>query len=200
MSIDYLKTYRRLLNIAEAGIFYGNDVFDQERYQELKEIALQLLRHIGDEPVEPFDEIVDITEGYPTPKVDVRALIEKDGKFLLVEDAKTKEWSLPGGYAEVGCTPKENVAKEVEEETGLRVVDSTLKAIYDTDLRKDVSQVFQYYKLIFKCEVVDGEFVQNPEVTSYDYFSIDRLPKLSRKRTTKEQLVQLYESNELYVE
>ncbi|NAB28335.1 DNA mismatch repair protein MutT, partial [Enterococcus durans] len=35
--------YRRLLTIAEAGLLYGKDVFDKERYEELRTIALELL-------------------------------------------------------------------------------------------------------------------------------------------------------------
>ena len=39
--MDYLNTYKRLLALADAGLFYGKDAFDQERYQELRELTLQ---------------------------------------------------------------------------------------------------------------------------------------------------------------
>lgn len=191
MNINYLDQYRRLLALAEAGIFYGKDDFDQERYKELMEIALNLIRHIGNEPLETLKGIVDSDEGYPTPKIDVRAYIKKNKRILLVEDSATKTWALPGGYAEVGMTPKENIVKEVLEETGMIVDKATLMAVFDTNLRKDIPQLFQYYKLVFNCSVNGGSFLKNIETSNMDYFCLDELPELSLNRTTKEQLIQL---------
>ena len=115
MTSNYLEQYKRLLSIAEAGIFYGKDAFDKERYEELKEIALTLISDVGNEPIEKLENIVSANEGYPTPKIDVRAYIKEGNKILLVEDFPTKEWALPGGYAEIGLTPKESIIKEVFE-------------------------------------------------------------------------------------
>ena len=38
-----LNKYRRLLTIAQAGLFYAKDEFDKERYTEIKEISLNLI-------------------------------------------------------------------------------------------------------------------------------------------------------------
>lgn len=100
--------------------------------------------------------------------------------------------ALPGGFAEIGWTPSENVAKEVYEETGLKVSVEALRAIYDTSLRPDIPQFTQYYKLIFKCSILNGHFQKNSETVTMDWFSLDHLPPLSLKRTTKEQLCQLF--------
>ncbi|MDH6364187.1 ADP-ribose pyrophosphatase YjhB (NUDIX family) [Enterococcus sp. PF1-24] len=197
MNRQLFDTYRRLLTIAEAGIFYGKDQFDQERYRELKEISLQLLSKVSENSFTDLQKITEKDEGYPTPKVDVRAFIQKEDKILLVQDAISEEWSLPGGYAEVGITPMENVRKEVFEETGLEVAVQELLAIFDTNLRGDIPQLFQYYKLVFRCEVLSGEFQENLETLQMDYFSLAELPALSKKRTTKEQLQQLVTTKEL---
>lgn len=198
--IDQLRQYQRMLSIAEAGLFYGKDVYDIERFQELKDIALTLLSETVDQENSVLKLYLDKQDGYPTPKVDVRALIRQEDKVLLVQDRATKEWSLPGGYAEVGLTPKENIQKEVLEETGLHVAVGPLRAIFDTNLREDIPQLFQYYKLVFACEVVSGAFVANSETVQSHYFELEDLPTLSMKRTTKEQLVQLVQDNQLYVE
>ncbi|EGO5965275.1 NUDIX domain-containing protein, partial [Enterococcus faecalis] len=100
--------------------------------------------------------------------------------------------SLPGGYAEIGCSPKENIEKEVLEETGLVVTAKELLAVYDTDKRKDIPQLFQYYKMIFSCAILENHpFEKNIETSNCAYFSLDNLPSLSIKRTTKEQLMAL---------
>ena len=89
--------YRRLLTIAEAGLLYGKDVFDKERYEELRTIALELLSGIGTETSAELFRLTEQNEGYPTPKIDVRAYIKQEDKVLLIEDKRTKEWALPGG-------------------------------------------------------------------------------------------------------
>ena len=197
---DYFAQYKRLLSIAEAGLYYGKDVYDKERYQEIKELALHLMSTVVDQDAAALTLLTEKNEGYPTPKVDVRALIQKDEKILLVEDSLTKEWSLPGGYAEIGLTPRENIKKEVLEETGLLVEVKELRAIFDTNLRQDIPQVFQYYKLVFECEVLAGDFIKNSETSNSDYFALNELPKLSIKRTTKEQLKQLVNEKSLHVD
>ncbi|AMG51320.1 NUDIX hydrolase [Enterococcus sp. PF-2] len=197
---DYFAQYKRLLSIAEAGLYYGKDVYDKERYQEIKELALHLMSTVVDQDAAALTLLIEKNEGYPTPKVDVRALIQKDEKILLVEDSLTKEWSLPGGYAEIGLTPRENIKKEVLEETGLLVEVKELRAIFDTNLRQDIPQVFQYYKLVFECEVLAGDFIKNSETSNSDYFALNELPKLSIKRTTKEQLEQLVNEKSLHVD
>lgn len=197
---DYFAQYKRLLSIAEAGLYYGKDVYDKERYQEIKELALHLMSTVVDQDAAALTLLTEKNEGYPTPKVNVRALIQKDEKILLVEDSLTKEWSLPGGYAEIGLTPRENIKKEVLEETGLLVEVKELRAIFDTNLRQDIPQVFQYYKLVFECEVLAGDFIKNSETSNSDYFALTELPKLSIKRTTKEQLEQLVNEKSLHVD
>lgn len=200
MSGSTLNKYRRLLAIADAGIYYGKDQFDQERYTEIRSISLELLYELSSEPIEKLVDIVNCTEGYPTPKVDVRAFIKKEDKILLVEDIVSKEWSLPGGYAEIGISPKENIAKEVLEETGLEVSVDELKAVFDTNLRPDIPQLFQYYKLVFNCTILGGQFVENGETSNMDFFELDQLPRLSQKRTTKEQLILLETSKNPFFE
>ena len=50
---------------------------------------------------------------------------------------------------------KENIEK-VLEETGLVVTAKELLAVYDTDKRKDIPQLFQYYKMIFSCDILEN--------------------------------------------
>lgn len=196
--MDYLAIYKRLFAIAEAGLVYGKDAFDQERYTELRRLSLQLIQQLGNEPFEVIEELFAHEIGYQTPKIDVRAFITKKEKVLLVQDTKTKEWSLPGGYGDVGLSPKENIIKEVQEETNLLVTPNKLLAVFDTNLRNDIPQIFQYYKLVFACQVISNTqaFEKNIETSQMAYFGLNELPSLSKKRTTKEQLVQLFSQYE----
>lgn len=196
-----LNKYKRLLALAQTGLFYAKDEFDKERYTEIKDISLNLINEISLESSEELIKLTDMEEGYPTPKIDVRAFIVENDEILLVEDSTTKEWSLPGGFAEVGISPKENIIKEVKEETGFDIKVNCFGGIFDTNLDKDSFQLFQYYKLIFKCSIIKREsFIKNIETSNIQFFGIDDLPKLSEKRTTKQQLVKLLSTHSSYFE
>lgn len=197
--MEQVTFLRRLLAISEAGLAYAQDRFDQERYQELQQLAQQQLAALGDWPVAQVTALVAQETGYPTPKVDVRAFITRQQQVLLVKDA-TGHWALPGGFAEVGWSPKANVAKEVREETGLTMTVGELRAIYDTAQRPDIPQAFQYYKMIFAGTIGEGEFAANNETVATGWFSEDALPPLSLKRSTPEQLHQLFAGGETYIQ
>ncbi|MHC5373785.1 NUDIX hydrolase [Enterococcus sp. LJL120] len=187
-----MEEYRQLLNLAQAGIHYQKDVYDLERYQEIQRLAVKLIAESSQVTEAELYQKVSIEAGYPTPKVDVRAVIEKDDKILFVEDINTKKWALPGGFADVGLSPIENIKKEVKEETNLDVRSAELIGVFDTNLRQDIFQYFQYYKLFFHCLVEENQaFEVNSETSAIGYFSLDNLPQLSLDRTTKEQLIRL---------
>lgn len=107
---------------------------------------------------------------------------------------------MPGGYAEVGLSPKENIKKEVLEETGLMVEVNELLGVFDTNLRKDIPQMYQYYKMVFSCSIISGSFQKNIETSKMDFFRLTELPKLSLKRTTAEQLQILASGGNVFCE
>ena len=57
-------------------------------------------------------------------KIALKAVIERDGKVLLVRDPREgKElWEVPGGRMNEGEDPKEALAREVKEELGVDIV------------------------------------------------------------------------------
>lgn len=110
--------YRRLLTIAEAGLLYGKDVFDKERYEELRTIALELLSGIGTETSAELFRLTEQNEGYPTPKIDVRSYIKQEDKVLLIEDKRTKEWALPGDLQKLGSRLKKISKKKLKKKRG----------------------------------------------------------------------------------
>lgn len=53
------------------------------------------------------------------------AVVRRDGMLLLVQERGFRHFSLPGGGLQHGESPEEAVARELEEETGLRAVSLT---------------------------------------------------------------------------
>ncbi len=114
---------QRLQAISQAGLAYASSVYDRDRYEEIRAISVQLLGELTEEPFEKIIRVFASEEGYQTPKVDIRALVIREGHEILLVSEKGDQgrWTLPGGWADVGYTPFENAAKEVYEETGLVV-------------------------------------------------------------------------------
>ena len=185
------KTIQRLLSITETGLAFSRDEFDRERYLELRQLLGHLLADWSDLDGKELTELLRPTDFYATPLIDVRAVLVRDGKVCLVKGKNENTWALPGGFCEVGLSPKENIVKEVQEETGFNVSVSRLLAIFDTN--KFQFQSKQYAKLVFECQIEDGDFQPNTEIEELDFFDIQSLPELSSKRTTKEQLEILWE-------
>lgn len=114
----WLEWAVELQSLAQAGLTYGRDRFDLERYQRIRDIAAEMVARQAELPVEKVRDLFCMESGYQTPKLDTRAAIFRDGKILLVKE-KNGTWFLPGGWADVGLSLMENTIKEVREEAGL---------------------------------------------------------------------------------
>jgi ADP-ribose pyrophosphatase YjhB (NUDIX family) len=183
-----INTVAQKLNaIAQTGLTYSKDVFDQERYETLRQIAEYLLLSrfdIDSDTLNPISE-----SGYATPKTDVRAFIIRDGKLLMVKEADEGKWSLPGGWADVGDTPSAAVCREVLEETGLEVKATKLLGVWDRNLHGHPPLPWHVYKLIFLCEETGGSLAISHESTDIGFFALNDLPALSLTRIVPEELL-----------
>lgn len=73
----------------------------------------------------------------------VKALIEKDGKFLVIKQAVLDKelWDLPGGKVQFGESPYETLHREVKEETDLEVDVNKALGMFWFFRKKDGNQV-----------------------------------------------------------
>lgn len=192
--IKVLDELKRIKSITDTGLLYSSNQYEKERYLELNEISFRLLENItGIERSDLTLSFPAVTD-YPTAKVDIRGLLlSTDKKILLVKESGDKKWSLPGGWADIGYSPKENVIKEFKEETGLDVNPLHLLAVFDKKMHKHPPQPFYIYKMIFYCEANSASIVIGFDVLDVQYFSIGDLPELSEDRILKSQLQFLYD-------
>jgi len=186
MENRWLARAKRLQAIASTGLHYTRDEFDRERYREIAEIANGMLADLGNVPIERIEGLVsEFAKGYATPKVDVRGALIEGGKILLVREKSDGRWALPGGFADIGRSAAENVAKELHEEAGISVSVRSLYAIrhmakgpYEPDAR-------DFYKLFFLCDRDGGgEPVAGQETIDAAFFSRSDLPELSLARVS----------------
>ncbi|MDE2294121.1 MAG: NUDIX hydrolase [Gammaproteobacteria bacterium] len=189
MEDRWLAWAKRLHAIASTGLHYAEGPYDRERYAEAAAIASEMLAALADVPPRRIRELVpDFARGYATPLVEVRAaIVDRGTRILLVREASDGRWTLPGGFADVGRSPRENVVKEVLEEASIRVDARTLYAVrykarhrYDADTR-------DFYKLFFLCERLDDAAPRpGAETTDAGFFAEDSIPPLSTGRTLPE--------------
>ncbi len=180
----WLARAKRLQAIASTGLHYTKDEFDRERYREIADIAHAMLADLGNVPIARIEGLVsEFAKGYATPKVDVRGALIEDGKILLVREKSDGKWALPGGFADIGRSASENVARELQEEAGLSVSVRSLYAVrhmakspYEPDAR-------DFYKLFFLCDREGaGEPAAGHETIDVAFFARTHLPELSMAR------------------
>ena len=188
---DFAKAMQRMLAITDTGLTYTKDPFDRERYEDLRQILWSVLQDQTELNQEELTAILKPTGSYATPLMDVRAWIVQDQKICLVRGQGEDTWALPGGFGEVGYSPKENIRKEVQEETGFSAEVGSLLAVFDTN--RFQLQNKQYSKFVFACQLLDGHFQENQEVAELGFFDVENLPPLSEKRITKKQMEILWQ-------
>jgi len=94
---DWLRWAQRLQAIAQTGLTYAAGPYDRERYEELRAIAVEMASFGLSAPPDEVRVAFASSLGYPTPKVDVRAVVFRDGEVLLVRERKSGRWTFPGG-------------------------------------------------------------------------------------------------------
>lgn len=193
MELRWLEWSKKLQAIAQNGLTYTENPFDMERYRSIREIAAEMMAtYSGKEPqyiLNLFTEEV----GAATPKVDVRGVVFKDNKILLVKERLDGCWTLPGGWADVGESPRESVEREVYEESGFQTRAVKLLAVYDRNRHCHTPSPYYIYKLFFQCELVSGEPSPSIETTEARFFAENELPELSYPRVTPGQMAQMFE-------
>ena len=177
----------RLQSLAQAGLAYGKDKYDIERFEEIRDLSVQMLTALSDLPAQKVENLFASETGYQTPKIDTRAAIFKENKILLVQEANGT-WALPGGWCDVDQSVKENTIKEVKEEAGLNVVLDKVIAVQDRDKHNQPPYAYKICKIFSLCHATGGAFTKNIETIASDYFERDQLPTLAQVKTNEDQI------------
>lgn len=189
----WLAWARQVQAIAQNGLTYSENPFDRERYEALRELACKVLAAGSETDLTCVRTLFAGEVGYATPKVDVRGVVFREGRVLLVKERIDGRWALPGGWVDVGDTPSEAVEREVYEESGYRVRATKLLAVWDRRLHGHPPTLHHIYKLFFRCELLGGEATGSHEIEGVGWFAEEAWPELSLPRTTPWELKRLFE-------
>jgi ADP-ribose pyrophosphatase YjhB (NUDIX family) len=191
---QWLAWAKRIQAIAQAGLTYSESSYDQDRYQALRALSVEIMAshlELADGERPRLAELFASDYGYPTPKVDVRAFVAADGKILMVRERADGRWSIPGGWADVGSSPAEMAVRETAEESGYQVKARRLLAVWDKARHNPSPFPADVYKLVVACELVGGDGTAGSETLEVGWFAPDRLPELSVGRITAAQIHRL---------
>ncbi|MEU7277547.1 NUDIX domain-containing protein [Streptomyces sp. NPDC045431] len=92
------------------------------------------------------------------------AVVREDGRLLAIRRADNGTWELPGGVLELAESPEEGVAREVWEETGIRVEVDELTGVYKNTARGIVA-------LVFRCKPSGGSERTSAEALAVDWLT-----------------------------
>jgi ADP-ribose pyrophosphatase YjhB (NUDIX family) len=190
---DWLSVAKRIQSIAQAGLAYCDNKYDIDRYQQIKSIGLEIIQHFTELKMDKLVEVFASETGYQTPKVDVRGVVFREDKILMVRETIDGNWSVPGGWADVGLTPCEVAVKEVFEESGLLVSALKLLAVLDKKCHSHPPDLFHIYKIFILCKETGGSLKGGMETSEVGFFGLNELPPLSTPRITSEQIALLFE-------
>jgi ADP-ribose pyrophosphatase YjhB (NUDIX family) len=193
MNEKWLELAQKLQSIAQSGLFYSDNPFEIERYKQIMEIAEEMISMQTGFDKDKIDHLFMSEAGHSTPKVDVRGVVFKDGKILLVKEKVDGKWTVPGGWADVGFSPSENAEREVFEESGYKVRAKKVLAVYDRNKQGHTPYIFHLYKIFFLCEIVGGESKTSYETDDVGFFDLNELPPLSTGRITQKQIERFFE-------
>jgi ADP-ribose pyrophosphatase YjhB (NUDIX family) len=185
---DWLRWAQRLQAIAQTGLTYAGDPYDRERYEEVRTIAVEMASRGLLAPESEVRVAFASGHGYPTPKVDVRAVVFRGEDLLLVRERRNGRWTLPGGWADAGDTPSLAAERETLEESGYRVRAEKLLAVLDKSRHGHPPSVDYVYKLLVGCRLEGGEPATSHEIDAVGFFARPALPELDLDRTTPGQL------------
>jgi ADP-ribose pyrophosphatase YjhB (NUDIX family) len=109
------------------------------------------------------------------PKVAAGVIVELNGGIVLgkrAHEPNLGRWSFPSGFVDVGEILEEAAAREVEEETGLKVRIDRLLGVYSTRGERTVF-------VAYAGSVIGGKLEAGEECFEVASFPLDQLPDLA---------------------
>jgi ADP-ribose pyrophosphatase YjhB (NUDIX family) len=192
---QWLQWARRLQALAQIGLAFNPNHYDQERYEEIRAIAAEMMAAGSDASVEQITGLFAGQTEYATPKVDTRGVVFQDDSILLVKELSDGgRWTLPGGWADVNESPSQAVEREIREESGFEARVVKLLAVWDRSMHAHYPlHPFHVYKLFFLCEITGGSAATSSETDGAAFFAEDEIPELSVARVTPDEITRLFE-------
>jgi ADP-ribose pyrophosphatase YjhB (NUDIX family) len=118
-----------------------------------------------------------LEDKYENPKPCVAVLIVRDARMLLLArravDPGKGKWDIPGGFIDRGESAEQAVAREIEEETSLKVTSVKYLGSVPDEYGDSNAPTLN---LAFIVEVSEGKPTPQDDVASLEWVPLDKLP------------------------
>lgn len=132
-----------------------------------------------------------------TPQPASSAIIERDGRYLLVLRSRPPlkaMYAFPGGRGEAGETPAETALRELVEETGIQGEKPELFATYDLPGREDGPGSPSFFLSVFKVKApADAVAVAADDAASVGWYTALEIEGMPAPDSVRECIVRLEE-------
>lgn len=121
----------------------------------------------------------------------VSIVIEKDGKFLLIERGHRPEmnyWAVPGGHVDKGEMPYETAKREAKEEVG-NIEITTKKPVYVFVHDIDLGHRHKAHVFLGK---VSGRLKASSDAKKLGWFTLNQMKRMNLTHYTKKIFNKLY--------
>ena len=121
---------------------------------------------------------------FEDPKVAAAALVEQDGRVLLVRRVNEPYrglWTLPAGFVDAGEDPARAAERECLEETGLSI---RAMRVLDVVAGKEHERGADFV-VAYQGEVLSGMLSPGDDADAVEWFARDNLPPLAFEATQK---------------
>ena len=170
----------KLRDLSATGLEFANNDYDKTRYETIQNMAIEMLAYATAESLETLLPLKSTIFSRMSPTVaGAAAVINKEGKILLMRRKDNHLWAMPAGQMEVGETPADAVIRETYEETGIRCTPKALVGVYDSRIW-DNGVAQHVYKFTFLCEPSDeqsNEPFDTLETLEIGWFDEGKLPE-----------------------
>jgi ADP-ribose pyrophosphatase YjhB (NUDIX family) len=189
MQPKWLLWAKQLQALAQSGIEFTENPYDRERYERIRALSIEILHEYTTIDNTRLVNLFANESGYQTPKIDVRAAIfNEENKILMIREKLDNKWAMPGGWADIELSVRENIIKESFEEAGAEINPKRIIAILDRNRHVNDDFPYSAYKIFVECDFINGKFTDNIETLEHGFFTMDTLPELSEGRNTKSQI------------
>lgn len=171
----------RLRHLSAMGLRFSKNPYDLQNYERISEISQAMMALATGEDLESIAALDRSVLRRPTPfTTGDAAIIDDDGRILLIRRADNGKWAMPGGALEVGETPAEGVLREALEETGVHCEIVALAGLHDSR-RVHAETPHHLYMIMFLCRPLAGHNLDNEPQTAEEilerrWFAEEALP------------------------
>ncbi|GLV53821.1 hypothetical protein KDH_06720 [Dictyobacter sp. S3.2.2.5] len=159
------------------GLHYAANIYEKERYQKILDVAQEMFACATGQTLEGIDPLKSVlfTRASPIPSADA-AVIDDDGRILLIRRADNGLWAMPGGGIDIGETPAQAAVREALEETGVSSEPVALVGIHDSRFCGTVYPL-QLYQMNILCRPLLDVPAVSPPTFAHEVLDIQWFPE-----------------------